>query len=163
MQQRYNDVKVKQYKEQMKWKSEITEWVVTFSLSLMDPFPRIDIFVRVSSCSLFNEFPRGPRSLPTKLNCNREQERRSITICVFEIKSKDISDVNHMWLNQPLKLMKTYQQFFPVGVLIGSVWEHFWDILLRSNVSLLMGYGFILHENALPLTLCQKALAEHLR
>lgn len=128
----------------------------------MDPFPRIDIFVRVSSCSLFNEFPRGPRSLPTKLNCNRERERRSITICVFEIKSKDISDVNHMWLNQPLKLKKTSQQFFfPVGVLIGSVWEH---VLLRSNVSFLMGYGFILHENALSLTLCcQKALAENLR
>lgn len=51
--------------------------------------------------------------------------------------------------------------FFPVGVLIGSVWEH---VLLRSNVSFLMGYGFILHENALSLTLCcQKALAENLR
>ena len=41
---------------------------ITFSLSLMDPFPRMDILVRVSSCRRFNEFPRGPRSLPTKLN-----------------------------------------------------------------------------------------------
>lgn len=46
---------------------------ITFSLSLMDPLPSIDILVRVSSCSLFNEFPRGPRSLPTKLNCRREK------------------------------------------------------------------------------------------
>lgn len=69
---------------------------VTFSLSLMDPFPRIDIFVRVSSCSLFNEFPRGPRSLPTKLNCNRKWERRSIRISVFEIKT--FFYVSHMWL-----------------------------------------------------------------
>lgn len=57
----------------------------------MDPLPRIDIFVRVSSCSLFNEFPRGPRSLPTKLNCNRE--RRSVRICAFEIKRKGFSYV----------------------------------------------------------------------
>lgn len=41
---------------------------VTFSLSLIDPFPRMDILVSVSSCSLFSEFPRGPSSLPTKLN-----------------------------------------------------------------------------------------------
>lgn len=58
---------------------------VTFSLSLMDPFPRIDIFVRVSSCSLFNEFPRGPRSLPTKLNCNRQRVRVLINrnLCIW--------------------------------------------------------------------------------
>lgn len=57
----------------------------TFSLSLMDPFPRIDIFVRVSSCSLFNEFPRGPRSLPTKLNCNRRARARiNQNLCVWD-------------------------------------------------------------------------------
>lgn len=59
-------------KESREKKKKSTEWGFTFSLSRMDPLPRIDIFVRVSSCSLFNEFPRGPRSLPTKLNCNRE-------------------------------------------------------------------------------------------
>lgn len=117
---------MKERKERGEWerKHEITEWSVTFSLSLMDPFPRIDIFVRVSSCSLFNEFPRGPRSLPTKLNCNREWERGSVRICTFEIQGRDISYVTQTRLNHQLKLMKTYQQFFPVCVLIGSVWEH---------------------------------------
>lgn len=45
---------------------------VTFSLSLMDPLPRMDILVSVSSCNLFSEFPRGPRSFPTKLNCRQK-------------------------------------------------------------------------------------------
>lgn len=65
----------------------------TFSLSLMDPFPRIDIFVRVSSCSLFNEFPRGPRSLPTKLNCNRKQKSMNQSASVFQTKRNNISHV----------------------------------------------------------------------
>ena len=40
----------------------------TCCLFLMDPFPSTAIFVIVSSCSLFIEFPLGPRSFPTKLN-----------------------------------------------------------------------------------------------
>lgn len=36
----------------------------------MDPLPRMDIFAPVSSCNRFMEFPRGPSSFPTKLNCN---------------------------------------------------------------------------------------------
>ena len=41
---------------------------VTFALSRMEPFPRMDIFVKVSSCKRFRELPRGPKSFPTKLN-----------------------------------------------------------------------------------------------
>lgn len=48
----------------------------------MEPFPRIDIFVSVSSCRRFNEFPRGPRSLPTKLNC-RERQRADFSQILF--------------------------------------------------------------------------------
>ena len=35
---------------------------------LIDPFPRTAIFVIVSSCNLFIEFPLGPSNFPTKLN-----------------------------------------------------------------------------------------------
>lgn len=129
------------------------KWSVTFSLSLMDPFPRIDIFVRVSSCSLFNEFPRGPRSLPTKLNCNRERERGSIRICVFEIKSKAISYVSHTWLYQRLKLMKTCQQFCL------SMCPLLRRVITGPLCHLFAGYGFIWHEDALQLTLCLKTLS----
>ena len=41
---------------------------LTLFLSLIDPRPRMAIFVSVSSWSLFNELPLGPSSLPTKLN-----------------------------------------------------------------------------------------------
>jgi hypothetical protein len=44
---------------------------LTLCLSLMEPLPRIAIFVIVSSCSLFRELPLGPNSFPTKLNCNK--------------------------------------------------------------------------------------------
>lgn len=95
----------------------------------MDPFPRIDIFVRVSSCSLFNEFPRGPRSLPTKLNCNRERERGSIRICVFEIESKDIS-----YAQAATEANENLSAVFPDRVVIGSVWK----IFLRCYLFMLM-------------------------
>lgn len=62
--------------------------IVTFSLSLMEPLPRIDIFVRVSSCRRFNEFPRGPRSLPTKLNC-RKRDREQILARFCLVKHKE--------------------------------------------------------------------------
>jgi len=50
---------------------------LTFCLSLMEPLPRIAIFVIVSSCSLFRELPLGPSSFPTKLNWN---EKKSYTM-----------------------------------------------------------------------------------
>lgn len=62
--------------------------IVTFSLSLMEPLPRIDIFVRVSSCRRFNEFPRGPRSLPTKLNC-RKRDREQTLARFCSVKHKE--------------------------------------------------------------------------
>ena len=112
-----------------KSKKKITEWSVTFSLSLMDPFPRIDIFVSVSSCSLFNEFPRGPRSLPTKLNCNREPERererehRSIKESVFEIKQQiHLSGQSHLALKMIQKNVSAISSYL---VSIGSVWKLF--------------------------------------
>ena len=109
----------------------------------MDPFPRIDIFVRVSSCSLFNEFPRGPRSLPTKLNCNRERERGSIRICVFEIESKDIS-----YAQAATEANENLSALLPDRAVIGSVWKIF------RRCYLFTAYGFILHEDAPRLTLC---------
>ena len=39
-------------------------------LFLIEPRPSTAIFVIVSSCSCFNELPRGPSSFPTKLNWN---------------------------------------------------------------------------------------------
>ena len=39
-------------------------------LFLIEPRPSTAIFVIVSSCSCFSELPRGPSSLPTKLNWN---------------------------------------------------------------------------------------------
>lgn len=48
---------------------------ITFALSLMDPFPRMDIFVKVSSCKRFRELPRGPKSFPTKLNWEKQTNR----------------------------------------------------------------------------------------
>jgi len=68
----------------------------------MDPFPRIDILVSVSSCSRFNEFPRGPRSLPTKLNCEREggrererERERGVRIAVFPDENKLLELTEH--------------------------------------------------------------------
>lgn len=40
----------------------------------MEPLPKIDILVIVSSCSLFNEFPFGPKSLPKKLNWKKNRQ-----------------------------------------------------------------------------------------
>lgn len=57
--------------------------VPTFSLSLMEPLPRMDIFTPVSSCNLFMEFPRGPSSFPTKLNCNTEEKKKQKTISLL--------------------------------------------------------------------------------
>src|SRR4029434_8630667 len=42
---------------------------LTFFLSLMEPFPRTIILQPVSASSCFAVKPRGPRILPTKLNC----------------------------------------------------------------------------------------------
>jgi hypothetical protein len=47
---------------------------LTLCLSLIEPLPRIAIFVNVSSCSLFRELPLGPNSFPTKLNWNETQQ-----------------------------------------------------------------------------------------
>ena len=44
-------------------------YVRTCCLFLIDPLPSTAIFVIVSSWSRFIEFPFGPRSFPTKLNC----------------------------------------------------------------------------------------------
>ena len=46
--------------------------VPTFCLSLMEPLPSTAILVMVSSCSRFIEFPFGPSSFPTKLNCEQQ-------------------------------------------------------------------------------------------
>jgi len=48
--------------------NELSLRKLTFCLSLMEPLPRIAIFVMVSSWSLFRELPLGPSSFPTKLN-----------------------------------------------------------------------------------------------
>lgn len=45
----------------------------TFFLSLMDPFPRTMILQPVSDSSCLAVSPRGPRILPTKLNCAHTQ------------------------------------------------------------------------------------------
>lgn len=50
---------------------------LTLSLSLIDPFPRMDIFTPVSSCNLFMEFPLGPSSFPTKLNCKHRRKKKN--------------------------------------------------------------------------------------
>lgn len=47
---------------------------LTLVLSRMEPLPRIDIFVMVSSCNLFKEFPFGPNNFPTKLNCKKKNK-----------------------------------------------------------------------------------------
>lgn len=41
----------------------------TFFLSLMEPFPRTIILQPVSASSCLAVSPRGPKILPTKLNC----------------------------------------------------------------------------------------------
>jgi len=56
--------------------------VLTFCLSLMEPLPRIAIFVIVSSCSLFRELPLGPSSFPTKLNCNKNKTLHHATMYI---------------------------------------------------------------------------------
>lgn len=47
---------------------------LTFFLSLIDPFPRTMILHPVSCSSCFAVIPRGPRILPTKLNCNHTEK-----------------------------------------------------------------------------------------
>lgn len=50
---------------------------LTFFRSRIDPLPRTAILHIVSSCSRLSEFPFGPSSLPTKLNCGK------MNVCVF--------------------------------------------------------------------------------
>jgi len=66
------------YKTKMKKKNTQHEAItnskhnqLTFSFSLMDPFPRMDIFVPVLAWSLLKVLPLGPSNFPTKLNCKR--------------------------------------------------------------------------------------------
>lgn len=53
--------------------------VCTFFLSLMEPFPRTIILQPVSASSCLAVSPRGPRILPTKLNCTKEEKHTRIT------------------------------------------------------------------------------------
>lgn len=96
----------KSYRVQKRRKGEGEEMSVTFSLSLMEPLPRMDILVSVSSCSLFSEFPRGPRSFPTKLNCTGR-------------KNKSVSQ--EAW---PLFLTVSVQEAWPLylSVSVNEVW-----------------------------------------
>lgn len=58
---------------------ESKETRLTFLLSLMDPLPRMAILVWVASWSCCRELPFGPSSLPTKLNCEREEKEMKKT------------------------------------------------------------------------------------
>jgi len=51
---------------------------LTFSFSLMDPLPRMDIFVPVFAWSLLKVLPLGPSNFPTKLNC--EEKKSHLTL-----------------------------------------------------------------------------------
>lgn len=46
----------------------------TFFLSLIEPFPLTIILQPVSCSNCLAVIPRGPRILPTKLNCNKQKK-----------------------------------------------------------------------------------------
>ena len=93
--------------------------LLTFSLSLMDPFPKTDILVPVCACSRFRVLPLGPSNLPTKLNyeVKRDFKNSSKSGIIFrttvKIKlseqllpkkvcskhAKNIMDVKSLWIN----------------------------------------------------------------
>lgn len=64
---------------------------LTLPLSLMDPLPRMDIFTPVSSCNRFMEFPRGPSSFPTKLNCDTGQREEVIRLLINAFSTQSVS------------------------------------------------------------------------
>lgn len=93
-----------------RWKSKAKAGCCypTLSLSLIEPFPRMDIFAPVSSCNLFMELPRGPSSFPTKLNCNGEkkkQYRGSLTLLDSSPTSKSIKNI-YRWGGVPSQTKK---------------------------------------------------------
>lgn len=56
---------------------------LTFFLSLIDPFPRTMILHPVSCSNCFAVMPRGPRILPTKLNCNYMEKSVKYLLSIF--------------------------------------------------------------------------------
>lgn len=57
----------------LKNKKENKQQKLTFFLSLMEPLPRTIILQPVSASSCLAVSPRGPRILPTKLNCTERK------------------------------------------------------------------------------------------
>lgn len=51
---------------------------LTFFLSLMEPLPRTIILQPVSASSCLAVSPRGPRILPTKLNCKHIPQEENV-------------------------------------------------------------------------------------
>lgn len=79
---------------------------LTFVLSLIEPFPKIDIFVSVSSCKRFRELPRGPKSFPTKLNCKKRKRH-----------------YDH-WISKHRNVQNLLKQLFVLGAKKQQVFNH---------------------------------------
>lgn len=59
-------------------KKEKEKQKLTFFLSLMEPLPRTIILQPVSASSCLAVSPRGPRILPTKLNCKGIPQKQNV-------------------------------------------------------------------------------------
>ena len=71
--------------------------VVTFFLSLMDPFPRTIILQPVSCSSCLVVIPRGPKIRPTKLNWKEE---------------KNVSEIRSPWRCSNLYVRHTEKKYY---------------------------------------------------
>lgn len=70
---------------------------LTFFLSLMELLPRTMILQPVSASSCLAVRPRGPRILPTKLNCEETSKSWEIK-AVLSVENISIS---HIWYEHP--------------------------------------------------------------
>lgn len=78
---------------------------LTLCLSFIDPLPRTAILHIVSSCNRLSEFPFGPNSFPTKLNCKKKYNCQKLrfllkTNQVFNFKSDKTQYISDVSINQ---------------------------------------------------------------
>lgn len=126
---------------------------LTLPLSLMDPLPRMDIFTPVSSCNRFMEFPRGPSSFPTKLNCDTGEKKQSDTLSMPPICARSGGIMvkaglyGKMFLKPFLFMCWMQKEFDPFGEKV-NIKNACWPLVIYYQYNLTFCSPFIMWEKA---------------
>lgn len=124
----------------------------TLPLSLMDPLPRMDIFTPVSSCNRFIEFPRGPSSFPTKLNCGGEKKGKSETSSML----RDGDEYPETWFIYVQTIVSEAAPLSVLGCKRNPIYlkkrltiiDACWPLVIYYQYNLLVQSPFIMWEKA---------------